>query len=158
MERKVICHYISIILGVTLSLLVGCNIHQGQIKQPVADNKPTYKDFVSTHTFPYVAPLEKQTYLKHNYSRLSVGFTKHEVNKILGEPDYSQPIYSKITPPGYLGSSWTYFFEKPNPNLTSLKEDKSIQILFDAIDKTHWITSNVEGLNEIGNPRTQDSQ
>src|SRR5580693_6373865 len=49
------------------------------ILQPVSDHKPSYKDFVSTHTFPYIAPPERQKRLRQDYSLLSVGLTKAEV-------------------------------------------------------------------------------
>ena len=125
--------------------------------QPVSDHKPSYKDFVSTHTFPYVASPERQNHLRQNYSLLSIGLGKAEVLEILGEPDYSQQGWSKEVPREYKESNWTYFFEKPDPNFTNLKSDKNIEVFFDPHDRVYWIVSNVEGLGEIGSFRRQDS-
>jgi hypothetical protein len=136
-------------IWLTILFLAGCGTRHEQIPATVADDMPNYDAFVSTHSFPYVAPPEKQTELTQNYSKLSIGLTKTQVATILGKPDCSQPSNTKQATPGYIGSSWTYFFEKPNPNLTNLKLDKSIEIFFAINGKTYWIVSNVQGLNEI---------
>ena len=68
----------------------------------------------------------------------------------MGEPDYSQQLSSKAKSPGYLGTSWTYFFEKHNPNISNLKRELAMQVFFDINQRTSWIVSNVKGLNEIG--------
>ena len=145
---------VSIFVGIILlGFLCSCsNLAAESNTRHVDDNKPNYDEFVSTQTFPYVAPTERQTRIKQNYSRLSTGLTNYQVVEILGEPDYSQQVYSKAKSPGYLGSSWTYFFEKPNPNITNLKRDLVVQVFFDINDRTRWIVSNVKGLNKIGTP------
>jgi hypothetical protein len=121
--------------------------------QPVSDHKSSYEDFVSKHTFPYLAPPDRQNRFRQDYSLLSVGLTKAEVLEVLGEPDSSEQVWSKTEPREYRGSHWTYFFEKPDPNLVNQNKDKSIEVFFEPNDRVHWITSNVEGLAEIGSPR-----
>ena len=79
------------------------------------DLEPSYEEFVSAHVFPYVAPAGRQTLLRQNYSRLSVNLTKNQILEILGKPDYSRELWSKSVPRKYVGTGWTYFFEKPNP-------------------------------------------
>lgn len=125
----------------------------GPILQPASDHKPSYEDFISTHTFPYMAPPDRQKRFRQDYSLLSVGLTKAEVLEVLGEPDYSQQRWSKTEPREYLGSHWTYFFEKPDPNLVNENKDKRIDVFFESYDRIDWITSNVEGLGQIGTPR-----
>lgn len=142
----------------SLLIILGCRHNPTPTTQPVADHKPSYEDFVSTHTFPYIASPERQAHLRQNYSRLSVGLVKDQVLEILGEPDYSSQEWSKQMPRQYIGSNWTYFFEKPDYNLTNLEKDKSIEVYFDASDGAHWIVSNVEGLKEMGSPQRRDSR
>ena len=146
--------FVSISVGFILLgfLCSSSNLAAESNTRPVDDHKPTYDEFVSTQTFPYVAPTERQIRIKQNYSRLSTGLTKNQVTELLGEPDYSQQVYSKAKSPGYLGSSWTYFFEKPNPNIANIKRDLAVQIFFDINGRTHWIVSNMKGLNDIGAP------
>ena len=74
--------------------------------------------------------------------------TKTQVEEILGKPDCASKNYSKSKEPGFLGWSWRYFFEKPDPKLTNLKLDKSIQVFFNKNGKTKWIISNIDGLVE----------
>jgi outer membrane protein assembly factor BamE (lipoprotein component of BamABCDE complex) len=144
-------------IGLAILCLAGCGTHQQPIPATVADDMPSYETFVSANSFPYVAPSERRTHLTQNYSQLSIGLTKSEVANILGKPDYSQPSSTKTATPGYIGSSWTYFLEKPDAHLTNLKKDKTIEVFFDISGKTHWIVSNIEGLKEIGKPGTQGS-
>jgi hypothetical protein len=121
--------------------------------QPVSDHKPSYEDFVSTHTFPYTAPPDRQKRFRQDYSLLSVGLTKAEVLEVLGEPDYSEQNWSKTEPREYRGSRWTYFFEKQGPHLVNENKDRKIDVFFEPYDRIDWITSNIEGLGQIGSPR-----
>ncbi len=116
------------------------------------DDKPSYEAFVAAHTFPYSATSEKRDHITKNYSRLRVGLSKSEVATILGDPDCSEQECSKGPREEYLGTSWTYYFEKPNPNLVNLIHDKTVEIFFDPTGKVHWVVSNIEGLEEIGKP------
>ena len=149
---------IIITAGVILLSSAFCMAEDQQVSQHTADNHPSYKEFVSSHTFPYQAPLERENRLRQNYSRLTLELTKAQVEEILGEPDYASKIYSKSKEPGFLGWHWEYFFEKPNPKLRNLKLDKSIQVFFNTNGKTNWITSNVEGLGDIGPVRQPTTQ
>jgi hypothetical protein len=127
--------------------MTGCNeIHQ--------TGKPTYENFVSSHSFPYIASQERQTQIIKNYSKLTVGLTEADIIALLGEPDCADPLYTKAPPPNmeYLGFRWTYFIEKPDPNLSNLKKDITVEVYFDTNSKTDWIVSNVDGLYEIGRP------
>jgi hypothetical protein len=147
--------FVSIFAGfILLGFFCYCsNLAAESSARIVDDNKPNYEELVAAHTFPFVAPTERQIRIKQNYSRLAIGLTKAQVVEILGEPDYSQQVYSKSKSPGYLGSSWIYVFEKPNPNITNLKRDLAVQVFFDIKGRTHWIVSNIKGLNNIGSPR-----
>lgn len=151
---KSIWHGLVLVVGLSL-FCHGCNIRVQHLPDAVQDTMPKYVDFVATHSFPYIAPSQRQSILRRNYARLSAGLTKQEVFKILGEPDYSRSHYTKRSPPRYIGSGWKYFFEKPDPLLVNVKKDKQIQVFFDIKGKTHWIVSNAEGLNEIGEPSQQ---
>lgn len=156
MKRRITNSQIPIALAILW--LSGCGTHQQPIPATVADDMPSYEAFVSAHSFPYVASAERQTHLTQNYSQLSIGLTKSEVANILGKPDCSQPSHTKTATPGYIGSSWTCFIEKPDANLTNLKLDKTIKVFFDINGKTDWIVSNIEGLEEIGKPGAQGSR
>lgn len=116
------------------------------------DDKPSYEAFVAAHTFPYSAPSEKRDRITRNYSRLQLGLNKVEVATILGDPDLSRQMRSKGPRDEYIGTSWTYYLEKPNPNDSNFKLDKSVEIFFDPTGKVHWVVSNIEGLAEIGQP------
>lgn len=152
----------TIVVSIALcALAVACVREPCLPTQPevLRDDKPTYDEFVATHAFPYIAPEERQERVQLNYSTLSVGLSKAEVEAVLGKPDCSGSLVTKGPPPcRYLGSSWTFFFEKPDPNLTNLKTDKSIQVFFDTSGTLHWAVSNIKGLEEIGSPATQSSQ
>jgi hypothetical protein len=116
---------------------------------------PTYEQFVDSHTFPYSTPLAKQVKLKSNYQNLSIDLSKSSVLEILGKPDHYQESYSKENNPRrYLGSSWTYCFNKQDPNIVNVKTDKEIVVFFNVDGKTHWITANIEGLPDIGSPNS----
>jgi hypothetical protein len=141
-----------ITVGFILLFSVYCTAKEHQVSQNVTDNHPSYKEFVSSHTFPYQAPPERQNQLRKNYPRLTLEMTKAQVEEVLGVPDFASKIYSKSKEPGFLGWNWTYFFEKPDPKLTNLKLDKSIEVSFKTNGKTNWIKSNVEGLSDIGSP------
>jgi hypothetical protein len=116
------------------------------------DDKPSYEAFVAAHTFPYFAPSEKRDRITKNYGRLRVGLSKSGVEAILGDPDCSEQERSKGPRDEYLGTNWTYYFEKPNPNLVNVKFDKTVEVFFDPTGKVHWVVSNIEGLGEIGKP------
>ncbi len=131
----------------SIILMTGCyEIHQ--------TGKPSYQDFVSSHSFPYIASQERQAQIIEKYSQLTVGLTEADVFALLGEPDCAEPLYTKAPPPNmeYLGFRWIYYLEKPNPNLTNLKKDIAVQIYFNTESKTDWIVSNIDGLDEIGSP------
>jgi hypothetical protein len=127
-----------------------CTPKEQHVSHNLTDNHPSCKEFVSSHKFPYQASPERQDQLRNNFSRLTSGLTKAQVEQILGEPDCASIIYSKSKQPGFLGWSWTYFFEKPDPKVTNLKSDKSIEIFIKTNGKAHRITSSVEGLADSG--------
>lgn len=134
---------------------VGDQVREGGQKgarDPLPAGHPSYAEFVSSHTFPYVAPAERRTHLKKKYASLTVGLTKADVEKLLGKPDFSREIQSKGGSIGDIGSSWTYCFRIADPNLTNEKTDKTIQVFFDVSGKTDWIVSNVDGLSNIERP------
>lgn len=116
------------------------------------DDKPSYETFVATHSFPYSAPSEKRERIVKCYGQLRVGLNRTEVAAILGEPDYSVQGCSKGLLRKYLGTCWTYYLEKPNPNSCNLKQDKNVFVAFDPTGKVHWVVSNIDGLKEIGKP------
>jgi outer membrane protein assembly factor BamE (lipoprotein component of BamABCDE complex) len=142
-----ITYYIAAVLAM-FWCVASCTAEDRQTRRPL----PSYKEFVSSHAFPYTAPLKRQQHLKKNYSQLSVGLTQSEVEAALGSPDWIEELYSKSKSPGFLGWSWVYVFEKPDPRLTNLKKDKTIQIVFDPAGRARWIVSNLEGLAGIGGP------
>ena len=115
------------------------------------DDKPSYEAFTSAHVFPYFATPTRKNQIKSNYSQLRVGLGKDDVARILGEPDCSQRLASKEHQE-YRGAAWTYYLEKPDPNLVNLKNDKTVEVFFDPNGKVHWVVSNVEGLPEIRKP------
>ena len=134
-------------------VVTGCAPMYDISPEEVRDDKPTYRQFAAAHTFPYTAPAARQRRIRRDYSRLTLGLTKDEVAKILGEPDYSQLNYTKGPPPcRFMGSRWTYVLAESGPNLASLTMDKHINVSFNTDDKTRWITSSVDGLKEIRNP------
>jgi hypothetical protein len=116
------------------------------------DDKPSYEAFVAANRFPYSAPSEKKDRITKNYNRLRVGLSKAEVATILGDPDCSDQMRSKGPKDYYVGTSWTYFLEKPNPSSSNLKLDKTVEVFFDPTGKVDWVVSNIEGLAEIGPP------
>jgi hypothetical protein len=116
------------------------------------DDKPSYEAFAATHSFPYSASSERRERIARTYSRLRVGLSKAEVATILGDPDYSEQMRSKGPRDEYLGTSWTYLLEKPNPRIANEKLDKMVGVFFDPSGKVDWVVSNIEGLVEIGKP------
>ena len=110
--------------------ILGCN-NTPQSNTVISDNLPTYEEFVANHSFPYIASVERQNQLIQNYYNLSTGQTKQEVIQIIGEPDYSEPLYSKTPSPGYFGDDWLYFLEKPDPPILNVENDKRIHVFFD---------------------------
>jgi hypothetical protein len=122
------------------------------------DDKPTYQDFVATRSFPYSASPARRERIKANYPQLRVGLHKAEVAIILGEPDCSERMATKSLRPRYLGSAWTYYLDKPDPNMVNEKNDKTVDVFFDQVGEVHWIVSNVEGLAEIGSYKRANDQ
>jgi hypothetical protein len=85
-RRKYMHRFVSIFVGfILLGFLCSCsNLAAESNTRPVDDNKPNYDEFVSTQTFPYVAPTKRRTRIKQNYSRLATGLTKDQVSRNLG--------------------------------------------------------------------------
>ena len=115
------------------------------------DEIPNYSDFKIKNVFPFSAPVDRRLHIFNNFSMLKLGLSKFEVQAILGHPDYSTPMSAKKKYT-YMGSKWTYCFEKPNPNLVNHKHDKCLQLFFTSIGKLNWVASNIEQLPDIGSP------
>lgn len=149
-----------IVMALTVLLAAsGCNSSQVTLEPPIADGKQTYKEFISeTKTFPYTIADNRKRIIMEKYPRLNVGMTKKEIASIIGDPDFSTYLRAKAPPQKYLGSEWTYYFHKANPNLANEKLDKGLYLFFDPNDKLHWILpQNIEGLSEKGSPRQGSS-
>lgn len=116
------------------------------------DDTPGYEAFRAAHSFPYFASVEKRDRITKNYAQLRLGLSKAEVANILGTPDYSQGEWSKGPRDEYMGYGWKYFLEKPNPNNSNVKLDKTVEVFFDPTGKVHWVVSNIDGLAEMRKP------
>ena len=112
------------------------------------DGRPSWQAFASAHTFPYVASVERKQRILSNYSQLRIGLSKAEVAMLLGEPDCSKRHCPKERVE-YLGTSWEYYLEKPRSE-SNEKYDKLVYVSFDPKGKVKWVSSNVDGLPEIG--------
>lgn len=136
-------------------LSLGCNSSDVMVIPPIPDGKRTYQEFISeTKEFPYIISESRKKKIMTNYSTLNIGMTKKEVSLILGDPDFSAYLRAKEPPQKYLGSEWTYYFYKPDPNVVNEKVDQGLFLFFGTNDKLHWIVpQNIEGLKEKGRPR-----
>jgi hypothetical protein len=143
---------------ILLLLFVGCSSEVTLIP-PISDGKRTYQQFVSeTKAFPYTISDIRKQIIMTNYSKLNIGMTKREVSSIIGDPDCSQYLRAKDPPGKYLGSEWTYYFYKPDPNLVNEKLDQGLFLFFGTNDKLQWIVpKNIKGLIEKGNPKQSSS-
>jgi hypothetical protein len=122
------------------------------------DGQASYKGWVNKHSFPYKASNERKERILKNYSVLKVGFSQGQAESLVGKPDFSQASAGKGPGQGYIGSSWTYYFLKPDPNITNLKKDIGIHIFFDTSGNIKWVVpTNVDGLSEIGKPSANNS-
>jgi len=117
------------------------------------DEMPNYEAFKGSHVFPFFASFQSKSQIINNYNSLHVGLSKIEVQEILGSPHYSMQLGAKKKYT-YLGSTWVYFFEKPDPNLVNQYNDKSLQLFFGPYGKLSWVSSNIDLLLDISSPHT----
>ena len=139
-----------------LTWCMGCNPTQTSLIPPVSDGKATYEQFVQKNSFPHTISEQRKMLILDKYNKLQIGMTKQDVSSLIGDPDFSTYLYTKEYPGEYLGTHWTYYFKKINPNLTNLKLDLSVNVFFDTADKAHWIVAdNIESLAEKKVPRPE---
>lgn len=137
-------------LVTALCVLISClsNAQNNYQAEPAA-----YEKWVSSNSFPYQAPELRKNIIIKNYGALKEGQSKAQVMGQLGSPDFSNEMFGKGPGQRYIGTSWSYVLEKPDPNLTNIKRDIVIQIYFDHSGRLKWASpSNVVGLTEIGKP------
>lgn len=119
----------------------------------IHDEYTSYKGWVEKTSFPYKVGVERKTKIVLDYHKLKVGLSKSEVESILGYPDFSQPNAPKVPGQTYTGSTWTYYFSKPNPNITNRVNDIGVHVFFNISGNLKWaVPMNIENLNELGNP------
>ena len=143
----------AVILMCLLVATVSCGERDSETQlAPVSDGERSYNDFEqAVGSFPYTASQERQNRIRSGYAQVAVGATKDEVARALGEPDFSQDLYSKDARPGWLGSSWSYYLSKRSDGVNMF--DPVVQVFFGTDGRATWIVpSNIEGLHEKGSP------
>ena len=136
----------------TLILLAGCSARSEWGFASHEDGRRSYEAWEnSVKPFPYSASPERKERIRSGYPKVELGMTKAQVESIIGEPDFSTVDYEPLTLiPHWTGSSWTYYVRK-KADLYSLI-DPEVYISFDTHERTDWISSNITGLPEKGDP------
>lgn len=98
----------------------------------------TYSHFVSSNKFPYVIDKSRESFIVGNYDNIKLGMTKNEVLGIIGPPDFSEEMIGKDSRK-CRGGFWTYYFNKPDPNVEDEHADLEIEAYYDAKDRLVWI-------------------
>lgn len=149
-----------IILLVVSALCSACSTAPGAGPASVQDRSHlpnpynSYNDFVSLHTFPYTIDPERKMLILNNYDRVSLGMTREDIRFYFGKPDYVVNAYTRDYPGRYLGSTWTYYFFKPESGAVHEKQDAYLGVFFGPDDKARWmIPRNIEELTEKTGPQ-----
>ena len=139
-----------------LAALAACQSSSLELRE-CPDNRPSYAEFVAANEFPYSALPDRQRRVVESYSSLEVGMSAGAVAALLGEPDWGGCAYEKEPPRELIGFSWTYSFRKPSAEFTNEVDDLGVMVFFDNTGAVRWVVPRgVEGLVELGSPRTRD--
>ena len=114
------------------------------------DGKRTQDEFASfVGSFPYQASAQRSAEIAVSYSKVKNGMSKEEVQKVMGEPDYSQEAYHMgWISTKYDGSTWTYCIYCTGKFAGVVGEDRYVGIYFGMDGRVKDIWSHVKGKDE----------
>jgi hypothetical protein len=126
------------------------------------DGFPSYRQWFQQTRLsagePFVAPDKKKQQILQDYSRLKVAMSREEVEKVLGNPDFSSPrpaarLATAPEPTEQVCSSeFAYVITKKTENMADL-DDVAVYLLFTEAGKLYWaIPQNLPGLKPLGAP------
>ena len=130
-----------------------CSVPIASGDKYTTDGQKSYEEFRATiKSFPYATVAKRRSYILKNYPSLRVGMSKKQVAALIGDPDYSTPIYA-YGPKGpqerWRGSIWTYILFMREDAMN--ENDPKIQIFFGTDGLVRWaVPSGIAGLSEIG--------
>jgi outer membrane protein assembly factor BamE (lipoprotein component of BamABCDE complex) len=119
-------------------------------KQPPSDGKKTQEEFASSaKPFPYKVSEQRNKEIVDSYPKLRKGMSKEEAAKLMGEPDYSDLVYSNgFLGPKYHGSTWVYCIYCTSQFVRTSGGERYITIYFDLDGKVEDIWNHLKGYEE----------
>lgn len=121
--------------------------------QPTYENRAHYAELVEEFAknvkatrirYPYVATAERQRQIREGFKQLAVGMTVADVERLLGKPDETRPLYEpEIKNPKRIGTTYWYLLEMEQPRETPGEHpEKLVRISLDLdgriIGLDHW--------------------
>ena len=104
--------------------------------------------------FPYTADQSKLSRVREGFKRLSLGFKKDDVKKIMGEPDFEMLHYKpKQKSEELIYSTWSYSLKRFESNLGKWDFDVAVVLHFKPNAELYWADpGNIAGLKHLGGP------
>ena len=140
---------VSVTVALTAQTPISCPSEQGRV---------VYREWVKKvgldHGKTYSASPSRQKQLKDGYTKLNLGMTREEVEKILGAPDAAGPARSQAYTESrhWCGYQWNYYLNKTDANEYA-SDDVGLFLAFDALGKLYWASPfNIKNLKQKGSP------
>lgn len=136
------------------------------IRGDCTNELPGYQQWYQTTKLaygePYSISAERKEQVVGNYSKLHIGMSLKEVEKLLGKPDFSNPL-----PPAHLANTpapigqrcsdqVAYILKKTSENMSDL-QDVAVYLFFSRDGALYWATpQNLPALKGFGSPTLQN--
>jgi hypothetical protein len=112
---------------------------------------------------PYVAANKRKQQLLENYARLKLEMPQHEVEDLLGKPDFGTarpPLHLATAPEPTdhrCSNDLAYIVRKNDGNMIDM-EDVAVYLSFSRDGKLFWASpQNIPSLKQLGSPAGRDS-
>jgi len=113
------------------------------------DGMPSYEDFARSARYPFVAPEPTRQRITKGLAKAKACITKHEVETLLGRPNWSRPLCPKEPNRKCSVSEWTYILRRNEDSVNM--NDVTVQVFFNTSDRATWIApSNLGEAKDIG--------
>jgi hypothetical protein len=155
-----------LVLITTLCAAAAQEVPSAVIHGDCTNELPRYQQWYQTTKLaygePYSVPAERKEQILRNYPKLQIGMSLEEVEKSLGNPDFSNPL-----PPARLantpepiglrcGDQVAYILKKTSENMSDL-QDLAIYLFFSRDGALYWAApQNVPSLKGLGSPTLQN--
>jgi hypothetical protein len=118
-----------------IAFTFGCQRDRPDLNLP-SDGKRSYQEFMAAvKPGRYEAPEARKNQIIQNYEKLKPGMSKEQVAFLIGDPDYSDPVYGpKGFNPKWKGWHWRYNIVCDDARYSNQGRDKWIEVFFGTDD------------------------